>query len=357
MFKTKFQKIISIFSLIIIIVIGIYFFLVGPVSRNRTLKKIDITNGASYLTIAQLLKENKLIRSTFGYKIYIKVHKPKPIDACSYYLSENMGVKKIVKILSTSCKGDPSAIKITFKEGINIRQMAKLIASKTNNSEDSVYELLKDNEYLDELIEKYWFLTNEIKNEDIFYPLEGYLFPNTYEFANKDVEIKTIFEKMLKETDKQLKPFKETIENSEFSLHEFLTLVSIVELESSDCNDRAGIAQVFYNRLRDNWSLGSDVTTYYGLKKEMSEHNLTIKELNEYNAYNTRCVKMKTLPIGPICNSGINAILATLNPKEHNYYYFAADKNGKTYFTVTEKEHNQVIKELKEEKLWFAPKS
>ncbi len=357
MFSHKIKRVFLSLTFLIIIIMGIYFFLLGPVSKDKTLKEIKISNGASYFTIIPLLKEHKLIRSSLFYKIYIKIHNPKPIDACTYYLSENMGVKEIVKVLSTTCKSDPYAVRITFKEGINVMGIAKLIASKTNNTETSVYDLLKDESYLDELIEEYWFLTDVIKNKKIYYSLEGYLFPNTYEFANKDVSVKKILKTMLEETNKQLKPFKEAIKKTNLSLHEFLTLVSIVELESGDINDRAGIAKVFYNRLKDNWTLGSDVTTYYGLKIGMHERGLTLKELNELNDYNTRCLKMFGLPIGPIANSGISALEATLNPGNHDYYYFAADKTGKTYFTATEKEHDKIIKKLKEQGLWHEYKN
>ena len=85
----------------------------------------------------------------------------------------------------------------------------------------------------------------------------------------------------------------------------------------------------------------------------MNERELYRSELNDCNAYNTRCKTFKGLPVGPIANPGIESIEAVLNPSKHSYYYFVADKNKKTYFTKTEKEHNQIIAKLKKENLWY----
>ena len=93
--------------------------------------------------------------------------------------------------------------------------------------------------------------------------------------------------------------------------------------------DRAMVAGVFYNRLNNNWSLGSDVTTYYAARKNLSE-TLTQSDLNDCNGYNTRCTSMRGLPVGPIDNPSLSAIEAALNPTENSYYYFVADTDKKS---------------------------
>ena len=111
---------------------------------------------------------------------------------------------------------------------------------------------------------------------------------------------------------------------------------------------------VFYNRLKDNWSLGSDVTTYYGAGVDLTERDLTSVELNNANAYNTRVSTMAgKLPVGPICNPSTISIEAALYPTEHDYYYFVSDKTGKTYFTKTDKEHIDKKNELIKAGLWY----
>ncbi|MFA5604094.1 MAG: endolytic transglycosylase MltG [Bacilli bacterium] len=335
----------------LIILFGIYVYNIRPVSKDSGKKEFEVASGESYLTIDSLLKENKFIKSSLFYKIYIKINSPKPLEACTYYLSENMGVKGIVDTLSMGCKSSPENISITFKEGLNMRKLSSIISENTNNTEDDVFNLLKDEEYLDKLINKYWFLSEEIKNDKIYYSLEGYLFPNTYEFSNKDVTVEEIFEAMLDDMDKQLKPFKESIEKSDFTVHEFLTFASIVELEGATSDDRASVAGVFYNRLEDGWALGSDVTGYYGAKMDDWTNGLG-SHLNDCNDYNTRGTCVQGLPISPIANPGIESIEAVTNPTKHDYYYFLADCSGKTYLNYDETNHLKTKSRLEAENNW-----
>lgn len=342
---------------IIFILITLYFLYewgLTPVTKVNTPVEITINSGETYLTIGQTLKEKGLIHSEIVYKIYVKLNKPTNFRAGSFLLNKNMGVKKIIDTLATDPTATHDTVTITFPEGKNMRQIIDIISEKTNNTEEELYSLLQDQEYLKELMEKYWFLDDTISNEKLYYSLEGYLFPDTYEFMNTNVTGKEIFEKMLNQMGKKLEPYKEEIENSDYTLHEMLTLASIVELEASNSDDRAGVAGVFYNRLEDGWSLGSDVTTYYAAKIDLSERDLYQSEIDDINDYNTRPSAMAgKLPIGPICNPGIESIKAAIEPTEHDDYFFVADKNGKTYFSKTNSEHVNIVNKLKKEGLWF----
>lgn len=325
----------------------------GPVSKESKEIVFSIQSGDTYLTIAPKLKESGLVRSTLFYKIYIKLQNPTTFEAGTYHLNQNMGLNKIVEAISKGSYNTDNVM-ITFPEGKNMRSIASLIASYTNHSEKEVFTLLQDEVYLDELIATYWFLTDDIKNKEIYYSLEGYLFPDTYEFLNANVDIKEIFKVMLNQTEKKLEPYKESILNSSYSIHQIMTLASIVELEAASSDDRSSVARVFYNRLESNWNLGSDVTTYYAAKVDMSERDLYQSELDDYNAYNTRSVKMAgKLPVGPICNPGIESIAASISPEDHDYLFFVADKNKKTYFSKTSKEHEQIVAKLKKDGLWY----
>ena len=137
-------------------------------------------------------------------------------------------------------------------------------------------------------------------------------------------------------------------------LHEILTMASIVELEGANKLDRQGVSGVFYNRLKSGMQLGSDVTAYYAARVNMSERDLYQYEIDEVNDYNTRPGAMAgKLPVGPICNPSSTSIKAALMPEEHDYFYFVADKNKKTYFSKTYEEHQNIINKLKSEGLWF----
>ena len=146
----------------------------------------------------------------------------------------------------------------------------------------------------------------------------------------------------------------EEIEDSDYSVHKLLTLSSIVELEGASASDRAGVAGVFYNRVKDGWSLGSDVTTYYYLKIDDFKQSLNGNKnlLTCDNAYNTRCTSFVGLPVGPISNPGEESIEGTINYRKHNYYYFVADCNGKTYLNKDMTGHYNTINKLKKEDNW-----
>lgn len=348
-----------------IFIIAVIAFMIGIIYYNNSLKAysneengqeivIEIPTKTGVSAIADLLEEKNVIKDSFTFKVYLKLHKKVNLQAGKYVFNNGKDdVESVVKKLTAGEIIDDS-ISITFVEGKNMRYIAKTIAAKTNNTEDDVFNLVEDVDYLTEIIDKYWFLTEEMADVDIYYPLEGYLMPDTYTFENKDVSVKTIFAKMLDATDKYLSANREDIESTNLTVHQLLTLASIAELEGSEYEERAEIVGVFYNRLNKNMSLGSDVTTYYALKKELTDGDLSSKEIATENPYNTRAANMNgKIPIGPICNPSKDSIKAVIYPKDTDALYFVSDKNGKAYFTKTYEEHQTLIKNLKESNLWY----
>lgn len=348
--RLKWKNIILAFIILIIIIInlclGYFYFELRKVDNKNTIKEIVIEPETPGNTILSMLKKEGLIRNEFMSKIYVRLGKYS-LKAGTYDLSTSMNTREIIKKIADGDVTTKYNINITFIEGKNIMWYAKTIANETNNTEEDVYNLLKDEEYIDSLIDKYWFLTEDIKKKDIYYPLEGYLHPNTYTFENKDVSVKEIFSVMLNETDKILSKYKKDIETKKLNIHKFMTLASVVELEGIYPNDRAKIAGVLYNRLNDGWSLGCDATTYYAFKLDMSIGALDASYYNTYNPYNTRYPGV-LFPVGPIGNPGEIAIAACINPVESDYYYYVADcKTGESVFTKTEYEHIQASNKIK----------
>lgn len=308
-------------------------------------------------TTAQILKELEdegLIKSELVGKIYLKLNKGYSPQAGSYELNTNMTFEEIMTKLSNGDVIDNS-IKITFVEGKRLPYFATEINKKfPQYSEEAILNKLNDKDFINQLINKYWFLTDDILKEGIYYPLEGYLFPSTYQIK-EDATIEDIIYKLLDTTGAVLNKNKEAIEKSELSIHQIMTLASIVELEGASSSDRAGVAGVFYNRINNNWTLGSDVTTYYAVKKDFKDELLWV-DLQTCNPYNTSAISncaFTGLPIGPICSPGSDSINGTINPNIDKYFYFVADKNGKTYFNVDEAGHNKTIQELKQKGLWY----
>ena len=286
------KKVIGIIgAVLLIVVIGVliwYTISISRVSKSDEQVEITIPLGSTSDDIANILKENKLIRSKSAFKIYIKLHKVSNFQAGTYYLNKNMNVKDISETLQTGIMFEQDQVKLTYIEGKNIRWLAEKIEEDTNNTKDDVYSLLENEEYIDYLIEKYWFLTDEIKDNDIYYPLEGYLFPETYFFSKDNINVKDIFEKMLDQMDKILQKYKYDIENSNYSVHKILTIASIIEMESMSEEGRRDVSSVIYNRLNNNMAIQSDVTTYYAIKVNMGDRDLYQSEINTYNRYNTR---------------------------------------------------------------------
>ena len=346
--------ILGVVALLILACCIFYNLNLRAVSSDSKEVEFMVDSGSTYYSVISKLKDEGLIRNELTFKLYIKFNKVNNIEAGTYKLNKNMSVSEIVEVFSKGNTYNPDAIVITFKEGKHMRWVADTISEYTNNSEDDVYKLLKNTEYLNKLIDEYWFIDKEILNTNIYYSLEGYLYPNTYEFKNKDVTIEEIFKTMLDEMDKKLSTYKTDLLSSNYSIHEILTLASIVELEGANSDDRAGIAGVFYNRLNSNEPLGSDVTTYYAAKIELSDRDLYQYEINDANNYNTRSYHLAgKLPIGSICNPSIKSIEAVLYPENHDYYYFVSDINGKTYFSKTYNEHLSTRDDLIEAGLWY----
>lgn len=347
---------VALLCLILIVVSGWSFlrYMVSAPGSTRDVVTIQVTTGNTYHSLSSKLKQNGLIRSELFYKLYLKLHNPSELKEGTYTLNRGMNLDQIITSLSGDELYESDVVKITFPEGKHMRFYAKLIAEKTNHTEEELYALLKKDSYLNQLIDQYWFLTDEIKNQNIYYSLEGYLYPDTYEFQNKNVSLEDMLKKMLDQMDRKLTPYKEQLSRSSYSIHEILTLASIIELEAAHSDDRAGVAGVFFNRLEGNWALGSDVTTYYAVQIDLNERDLYQSELNDYNAYNTRSSKMAgKLPVSPICNPSTPSIEAALYPTNHQYLYFVADKNKKTYFAKTAAQHNKNIANLKAAGLWY----
>lgn len=339
---------------LILMGICIYNYQLSPVSKSDDTISVTIEPGMSKQEIANLLEEKGLIRSALFFNVYLQLNHIKNLYASTYELAFDMGVKEIVSILEQGNNYNPESIQITFPEGKNMRQVATIISENTNNSYEDVIDKANDTTYLQELISKYWFLSEDILDTKIYYKLEGYLYPDTYAFSSKDVTVEEIFNKMLDQMNVVLTEYKDEIEKSKYSIHQLLSLASMAELEGTTLEDRKAIVGVFYNRLDANMSLGSDVTTYYAFGVDMSERDLTSEEFNTYNAYNTRGPNMEgMIPVGPICNPSKDSIEAAIEPENHDYYYFVADKNKKVYFSKTSAEHNQTISELKRKGDWF----
>lgn len=337
--------IIGLSALVALIIACIVFVIIGTGAVNKKDKTqvlFTINAGDSRGTIINNLNKAGLIKNKLAGTIYININRGKNLQAATYELNRSMSLKEILNKFDKGEKYDNRvAVTLKFVPGKRITSYAETIADFINEyqdpvtkvTKDDVLEVICDKDYVKSLIDKYWFLTDEVLDAEIFYALEGYLQPETYQFYTTST-VKEIVERMLDQTNKKLTPLKEDIKKSGYTVHEILSAAAIIEKEANSDADRKKVAQVIYTRIAKKMNLGMDVTAYYAAKVEQTKDNPYMYSWNFLpSKYNTRNKDNLGLPIGPICNPSLSSINAALNPSDTNYLYFYADINtGKVYF-------------------------
>lgn len=342
--KAVFFSLLFLILMFFVFLMGIYFYFIGPVNKNGEKKDFEVPKESTYLTIASALKEEGLIKNEFVYKIYIKLNRPTSLQAGTYQLSSDMSLKEIVQALSQVNTYNPDAVTLTVPEGKHLEQVAEIASTVTNHTKEELLKAWDEEEFVKKVIEQYWFVTDEVLEKNIRHPLEGYFFPSTYELKNADVEPSYIAYKMLDQMDKVLTKYKEDIEKSKYTVHELLTMASIVEYEAILDEDRPIVAGVFYNRLKINMKLQSCATLGYAIDNWKLTY--TYSDMNVASPYNTYFYT--GLPVGPGGMPSEESIKAAIYPATHDYYYFMANvcdtSSQKTYFAKTLSEHNANVK-------------
>ena len=354
--KKKKIKPLGIF-VILLLLASVFLILVGssviyfgsPVDKNNKENiEVEVKTGTSSSSIGKLLKEKGLIRSDLYFKIYLKIHEINDLKATTYQFNKSMTTAEIISELQKGNGYNPNEIKITIQEGLNMREIAKIISSNTSNTYDDVIAKSNDEVYIRSLIDKYWFITEDVLNSNIYYKLEGYIYPNTYALVNKDVDVEYIFNKMIDEMAKHLESYKD-FDYGTMSIHQRMTLASMVEKESFVVKDRTKMASVFVNRLKNGWSLGSDVTAKYAIKLD-EKRALSAAEFATKSPYNTRLTDGSMngkLPVGPISAISKSSIDAAFNPDSTPYMYFISNiETGETFYYVNKSDFDKKKVEL-----------
>ncbi|HET7628368.1 MAG TPA: endolytic transglycosylase MltG [Bacillales bacterium] len=294
--------------------------------------EVGIDYGSSVEDIARTLEKEGVINSALVFRYYVKYKNESGFQAGTYQLSPSMTIDEIIDQLKEGKIKKAVAFKMTIPEGLWMEQVAEIVAKKTNISKKQFLNKMKDRTYIKETYMKdYPFLKDVILKKGIHYPLEGYLFPATYSFTEDEPTMETIIDKMLDKTSQVLQEFDGQIAKSKMSVHQVLTLASIIEEEAPKKETRGKVSSVFHNRLKKDMPLQSNPTVDYAVH----EHRVQIseKELKVDSPYNT--YKYKGLPIGPICNPSKSSIAAAVNPENTDYLYFYARPNGDIVFAKT----------------------
>ncbi|WHY12551.1 endolytic transglycosylase MltG [Peribacillus frigoritolerans] len=335
---------ITIASLILLIgIVGLVGFLyinsaMKPVDPDDdTIKKVKIPIGSSVNGISTLLEEQGIIKDARVFKYYIKFRNESGFQAGEYKLSPSMPIGDIVTSIKTGKLMKEAAMKITIPEGKQLIQIADIIAGKTGEDPKKVFKKLNDKKFVNSMQEQFpQLLTSEIENEKVLYPLEGYLFPATYDFYEEKPTLESIVIEMLKKTEETLQAYEGQMDKNDYSVHEMLTFASLVEEEATAQVDRGKIASVFYNRIEEDMPLQTDPTVLYA--KGSHKSRVYYKDLEVKSPYNT--YKNKGLPPGPIANAGTTSIDAVLKPEKTDYLYFLATPEGEVLYSKTLDDHN-----------------
>jgi len=286
---------------------------------------IRVPPGQTLRTTANHLQQANLIKSKLKFIIIARINGlDKHLKAGEYLLSAAMPPRQI---LENMVKGAVTLHKFTVPEGFSIAQIAVLVENAGFGSKIDFIKTATDPVLVAE---------KGIEASS----LEGYLFPDTY-FFPRDITMNKIISTMLNRfwsvftTEWELRA-----KDLGFTVHQIVTLASIIEKETGTAAERPIISSVFHNRLKKKMRLESDPTVIYGIKN--FDGNLTRKHLSTHTPYNT--YKIKGLPAGPIANPGRASLEAALFPAKTEFIYFVSKKDYTHHFSKTLKEHNQAVR-------------
>lgn len=357
------KKKISKKSLILIIVAAVLVLFITltavfVISEIKGSKKgenitIQIAKGSSSAAIAKLLEKNDIIDSALLFRVYCH---QKGYDSSFQYgtkvIAKNTGYEEIAQTLMSD-KVHIESKTVTIPEGTGIYDYVKNV-NGSDVTVPGIATILEKNgvctkaDFFAALdsVEINGKVLGSINREEAYVLLEGYLFPDTYEFYYYDSKecAKLAVEKMIYTMESRFTD--EMIAQADkmgMTVNEVLTVASVVQMEAgANTAQMPNVAAVFYNRLSRGEIMGSSPTCYYGDAFSFDD--------GRYNTYN-----IKGLPPGPLCSPGIDAIMASLYPSNNfsGFYYFVTDKDGKFYFHRTLTEQTATINRLKQENKWI----
>ena len=299
---------------------------------------VEVTSEDDLDSIAQKLKNAGLVEYKWFFKFFGKIDKAEEkIGIGSYKLNSNMDyIALITAMRNSSGNLKAETVRVTIPEGYTVQQIIRLLASKGVNTEEALTEAAKTAKF------SYDFINND--SEDLS-RLEGYLFPDTYDFYLNE-KPSAALNRLLQNFDKKMTAERmEEVEASKYSLKQIMNIASLIEKET-DGGDQRNIASVIYNRLDGPGDKGG---TYGMLQVDASllyalpDHDGAITNADKQTDSKYNLYKYAGLPPTPIANPGIAAIDAALDPAQTDYYYYALGKDGKHHFSTTLAEHNNFL--------------
>ena len=307
---------------------------------------ISIPENPTLKDVSAELQSKGVIREAGFFELYSKLTKNEEFSQGDYMIKTNMDYEAIISFLG-AMHNRIDTVKVTIPEGMNVQEIAALYVKKgVLSSEDHFLELCKS-EYFDE---DYTFVKHK-NDSKRYYKLEGYLFPDTYEcYKNERAELtitrmldnyeaRTSYDQNVEGYSKAVNVTK-AVKSSDFNMSQILTMASIIQAEAASVDDMYIISSVIHNRLAADVDLGvfrmdMDSTKYYPYRSKSDVPKDIRKTFKStYDTY-----KITGLPAGPICNPGMQAIMAAIYPDDTDYLYFCHDKKGNPYYADNMYDH------------------
>lgn len=339
-----FVIVISVFFALAIIFVGndVYAFV-----KSDEVVEITIPEYATLDKVSEILYENDIIKYPQVFKLYAVAKKDDgEFLAGSYSVSPMMNYDTLLSEFKE--KIVYAVVDVTIPEGYTTDEIIDLFVDGYGiGTREGFVDVIQNHDF------DYWFIDEMEESgrmQDRIYRLDGYLFPDTYQFYTSSSEV-TVIEKLLKRFSQIFtKEYRAQCAEFGYSVDEMITLASMIEREAGSPSEFFRVSSVFHNRLNNPWNfpkLESDATVLYVLRHESGEKmTLNASDLQYDTPYNTYLYD--GLPPGPIANPSASAMLAALSPEKTGYYYFVANK-GQTYFSETKAQHDAYIAQFREE--------
>lgn len=326
----KLQIILPLIALLLFlasayIFMDLLFYADVPTGGDPVKKVVIVHPGQGFAATTLKLQEMGIIRSPLKFKLLALIKRQdKRVKAGEYLFSSAMTPNHI---LNTLVSGKVQLHRFTVPEGYNLSQVASVVAMAGFGTETDFLKAAYDPRLVKQL---------GIDGETF----EGYLFPDTYYFPKKETPEK-IISTMVKRFWVVFKPlWKDRADQFDLSIHQVVTLASIIEKETGAPSERPLISSVFHNRLKKRMRLETDPTVIYGITD--FDGNLTRKHLSTKTPYNT--YRIRGLPPGPIANPGAKALEAALYPADTRFLYFVSKKDRTHKFSTNIKDHNKAVR-------------
>ncbi|WP_350344509.1 endolytic transglycosylase MltG [Proteinivorax tanatarense] len=330
---SKKKTVITILSTIVL------FFLIGglailnltaPPGDGNQVIHVEVPLGTSTQEIAQMLKKEGVIKNKNLFLAYAHLNNLNgSFQAGDYTLTDGLSYEELGELL-TEGRVARETVRFTIPEGFTVEQIAIRLEEQGLAERDKFLQLVQDGEFEYDFIER----LEDVQHD---YRLEGYLFPNTYE-VYPDITEWQLIDMMLSSFDEVLTESKiDQMEELDLTVHEAVTLASLIEREAKHDSEKTKIASVIYNRLEKGMLLQIDATVLYAIGHR---ERVTYEDLEVDSPYNT--YKYKGIPPTPIASPGKASIDAVLQPKDTNYLYYVADREtGYHHFAQTYEEHQE----------------